>query len=126
MYKKEVGLILFHLLTALRLQPFMPALGEIRRVVLRPVARSLQSYDVRRTSWKRTRYSNDRIKTVLGWRPHVSTADGLREYFAFCRGRMGAMLKIAVIGCGKIADEHVEQIRRIPGCEVVGACDTGR
>jgi nucleoside-diphosphate-sugar epimerase len=37
------------------------------------------------TSWKRTRYSNEKIKTVLGWRPHVSTADGLRQYFADCR-----------------------------------------
>jgi predicted dehydrogenase len=33
------------------------------------------------------------------------------------------MLKVAIIGCGKIADDHLQQIRRIPGCEVVGACD---
>lgn len=33
------------------------------------------------------------------------------------------MLKIAIIGCGKIADSHAEQIRRIKGCELVGACD---
>ena len=33
------------------------------------------------------------------------------------------MLKVALIGCGKIADEHLQQIRRIPGCEVVGVCD---
>lgn len=33
------------------------------------------------------------------------------------------MLKIAIVGCGKIADDHLQQIRRIQDCEVVGACD---
>lgn len=33
------------------------------------------------------------------------------------------MLKIALIGCGKIADQHVLAIRRIPDCEVVAVCD---
>jgi predicted dehydrogenase len=33
------------------------------------------------------------------------------------------MIKAAIVGCGKIADSHMEQLRRIPGCEVVGASD---
>jgi predicted dehydrogenase len=33
------------------------------------------------------------------------------------------MLRIAIVGCGKIADSHADQIRRISGCEMVGACD---
>ena len=33
------------------------------------------------------------------------------------------MLKVALIGCGKIADAHASQIRRIAGCEIVGVCD---
>ena len=33
------------------------------------------------------------------------------------------MLRVAVIGCGKIADQHVQAIRRIHGCEVVAVCD---
>lgn len=33
------------------------------------------------------------------------------------------MLKVAIIGCGKIADSHVSQILRIKGCELVGASD---
>jgi predicted dehydrogenase len=33
------------------------------------------------------------------------------------------VLRIAIIGCGKIADQHVEQIVNIPGCEIVGVCD---
>lgn len=33
------------------------------------------------------------------------------------------MLKIAIVGCGKIADSHACQIKRIQHCEIVGACD---
>lgn len=33
------------------------------------------------------------------------------------------MLRVAIVGCGKIADQHAEQIALIPGCEIVGVCD---
>jgi predicted dehydrogenase len=33
------------------------------------------------------------------------------------------MLKVALVGCGKIADAHASQIRKIEGCEIVGVCD---
>jgi predicted dehydrogenase len=33
------------------------------------------------------------------------------------------VLKIAIVGCGKIADEHATQIRYIGGSEIVGVCD---
>lgn len=33
------------------------------------------------------------------------------------------MLKVAIVGCGKIADDHAAQIQRIEGCEMVGAYD---
>ena len=33
------------------------------------------------------------------------------------------ILRIAIIGCGKIADQHVQAIRRIPHCEIVAVCD---
>ncbi len=33
------------------------------------------------------------------------------------------MLKVALVGCGKIADSHASQIQRIHGCEIVGVCD---
>jgi predicted dehydrogenase len=32
-------------------------------------------------------------------------------------------LRIAIVGCGKIADAHAAQIRRIAGCELVAVCD---
>ena len=32
-------------------------------------------------------------------------------------------LRIAIIGCGKIADQHVQAIRRIADCEIVAVCD---
>ena len=34
------------------------------------------------------------------------------------------MLRVAIVGCGKIADSHGSQLRRISGCKIVGACDT--
>ena len=30
---------------------------------------------------------------------------------------------MAIVGCGKIADQHVQAIRRIPDGQVVAACD---
>src|SRR5258708_1795464 len=33
------------------------------------------------------------------------------------------MLRVGIIGCGKIADVHVAQIRRVGGCEIVAVCD---
>ncbi len=33
------------------------------------------------------------------------------------------MLRVAIVGCGKIADAHASQIRRVRGCEIVGVCD---
>ncbi len=33
------------------------------------------------------------------------------------------MLKVAIVGCGKIADAHAAQIQRIKDCEIVAACD---
>jgi predicted dehydrogenase len=33
------------------------------------------------------------------------------------------MLKVAIVGCGKIADAHASQIKRIKGCEIVAVCD---
>jgi predicted dehydrogenase len=33
------------------------------------------------------------------------------------------MLKVAIVGCGKIADSHAAQLQRIKGAEIVGVCD---
>jgi len=35
--------------------------------------------------WKGSRYSNLKLKQGLGWRQKVSTAEGMKEYFADCR-----------------------------------------
>jgi predicted dehydrogenase len=34
------------------------------------------------------------------------------------------MIKVALIGCGMIADQHLAQIQRVPGTQIVGVCDT--
>ncbi|MCC7343157.1 MAG: Gfo/Idh/MocA family oxidoreductase [Bryobacterales bacterium] len=33
------------------------------------------------------------------------------------------MLKVAIVGCGKIADDHASQIERIRDCRIVAVCD---
>jgi predicted dehydrogenase len=33
-------------------------------------------------------------------------------------------LKIAIVGCGKIADAHVEEIRKVPTAQLCAVCDT--
>jgi nucleoside-diphosphate-sugar epimerase len=37
--------------------------------------------------WKNTRYSNAKLKAQLGWKPSVSTAEGMVLYFRGCRER---------------------------------------
>jgi nucleoside-diphosphate-sugar epimerase len=37
------------------------------------------------TYWKKTRYSNKKLKTLLGWTPKVGTTEGLMRYFESCR-----------------------------------------
>jgi predicted dehydrogenase len=32
-------------------------------------------------------------------------------------------LRVAIVGCGKIADQHVQAIERIPDCRIVSLCD---
>jgi predicted dehydrogenase len=34
------------------------------------------------------------------------------------------MIRVGIIGCGKIADQHAEVIAQISGCEIVGVCDS--
>jgi len=33
------------------------------------------------------------------------------------------MLRIAIVGCGKVADQHVQAIQRIPDCQIISVCD---
>jgi hypothetical protein len=40
-------------------------------------------------SWKRTRYTNEKLKSRLGWRPVVATPDALQRYFEACREAAG-------------------------------------
>jgi len=37
--------------------------------------------------WKKTRYSNEKLKARLGWTPTVPMAEGFRRYFQSCRER---------------------------------------
>jgi nucleoside-diphosphate-sugar epimerase len=35
--------------------------------------------------WKKTKYSNAKLKSRLGWQPRISMAEGLRRHFEACR-----------------------------------------
>jgi nucleoside-diphosphate-sugar epimerase len=37
--------------------------------------------------WKGSRYTNAKAKRLLGWKPRVSTAEGLGRYFEYCRAQ---------------------------------------
>ena len=39
-------------------------------------------------NWKKTHYSNRKIKERLGWTPRVSMAEGLQRYFNACRSEL--------------------------------------
>jgi nucleoside-diphosphate-sugar epimerase len=39
------------------------------------------------SEWRNTRYSNEKIKAMLGWTPKVSMQEGLNRYFVACRER---------------------------------------
>jgi predicted dehydrogenase len=34
------------------------------------------------------------------------------------------MIRVGIIGCGKMADQHAIQIRRLKGAEIIGVCDS--
>ena len=42
------------------------------------------------SEWKKTRYSNEKLKIKLGWTPKISMQEGLSRYFAGCREAQGA------------------------------------
>jgi len=49
-----------------------------------PPAFNLRDWHV---SWKKTYYSNYKLKARLGWAPIVSTAEGMTRFFEACRNR---------------------------------------
>jgi nucleoside-diphosphate-sugar epimerase len=40
-----------------------------------------------RTFWKKTRYSNEKLKRRVGWRPRIPTEEGFWRYFQACRAQ---------------------------------------
>jgi predicted dehydrogenase len=49
-------------------------------------------------------------------------SEGMSHYFQSQKDG-GDVLKVAIVGCGKIADAHSSQIQRIKRCDIVGVCD---
>jgi nucleoside-diphosphate-sugar epimerase len=59
------------------------------RYVVRSEGQLPPAFNRRRwyANWKRTRYSNEKLKTRLDWTQGVSTPEGLKRYFESCRNR---------------------------------------
>ena len=72
--------------------------------------------------WRRTRYSNEKLKSRLGWTPKVPPRKDCGIIFKAAR-KVSGVLKVAIVGCGKIADAHASQIQYLKDCEIVGVCD---
>jgi predicted dehydrogenase len=59
--------------------------------------------------------------------PDVRADNALAADHRFPRVRaalFGGVMKVAIVGCGQIADAHVQEVRQIPGASVVGLCDS--
>ena len=63
---------------------------------------------------------------VVGLAPEGNDERGLAKIFCLHAGsgRPKKMIKVGIIGCGKMADQHGFQIQRIPGAEITGVCDS--
>ena len=74
--------------------------------------------------WKGNRFSNERLREQAGLGAeggHRRGNGGVPR--SVPRPEQFVVIRVAIIGCGKIADQHVQAIRRIPGSMVVAACD---
>jgi len=49
-----------------------------------PLAFNVRDWHI---TWKKTRYTNEKLKQKLGWAPVISTSDGMNRFFAACRAR---------------------------------------
>jgi predicted dehydrogenase/nucleoside-diphosphate-sugar epimerase len=119
------------------------------------------AYNRRRCNaeWKGNRYSNQKLKDRLGWKPRVPMDKAMETFLSqfesngeqqpvealkrssviphtssapqsVKRSRAidtqrstSRALRVALVGCGKVADQHVHAIRRIANCEIVALCD---
>ncbi len=86
------------------------------------------------------RYSNERIKDLLGWEPRVQaeaalerTMNSFRRPTPLSRQANRALLgidttkkaplRVGVIGCGRIATTHLSILSRMANAKVVAVCD---
>ena len=121
-YKKNVRQLQISLRTSRLQSCALLFVGEVFAMVTGTIAARLQSETLERRM-EEDGIHNEKLKTRLGWAPMVSTAEALRRLFRRVARRVGGMLKVGIVGCGKIADAHASQIQRVGGCEIVGVCD---
>lgn len=86
------------------------------------------------------RYENKRARETLGWKSTVGKEEALVRSYAFWKTKYqpvrraditvlgktrasGPVSRIALIGCGGIAAQHLQFLRKTPDIEVVACCD---
>jgi predicted dehydrogenase/nucleoside-diphosphate-sugar epimerase len=92
------------------------------------------------TCKRQVNYSNERAKSLLGWRPQVGKEEGLAETMSWHARREqasrradlaalrqvpreAASLTACLVGCGMIGQEHLKILSRMPGARVAAVCD---
>ena len=76
-------------------------------------------------AWKGHRYSNRKLKERLELVVPNPDGRGVGSVLFSTRGAADTMTtRVAIVGCGSIADQHADQLRNLAGCELVAACDT--
>ena len=119
LYKRNVN-VQIDLCSALQVISVL-SVGAIFRLVRRAVAARIQSQEVAR-ELEEDALQQRETEDAARLDSQSVYAEGLR-HFSKAAARRVKMLKVAIVGCGKIADEHASQIQRIRGCEIVGVCD---
>src|SRR3954469_1843683 len=64
-----------------------------------------------------------KVKETSGVETGDPVPGGLKALLRICETRGKLMVRVAIVGCGKIADQHADQVIHTPGCEIVGVCD---
>lgn len=85
-------------------------------------------------------YSNEKIKTELGWKPCNDYRESIREMMSWHHEvripkrqlpnkdmevpiNSSRQLRVGVIGCGVIADPHLKALKRLQNAQIVALCD---
>ena len=89
------------------------AVGDVLELVARASCRPRSTAAAGTPTGAGRRYSNEKLKIAARLDAARSDVRGVAALLRELPARRSRMLKVAIVGCGKIADAHASQIRRI-------------